>query len=605
MKKKFLLLGVAGIAVLAVLVKACTAHTASDASLRHLESGDVVGFEDKADTYAWLGIPFAKPPVGELRWRAPRSVEPWQGTLEALEHGNMCKQVPPIRWIDIIGDEDCLYLDVWSPRLTAEEIETSNLPVMVWIHGGANTLGTALATRSYNIAGSEQVIVVSLQYRLGILGWFSHPALRETAETPLDATGNFALLDMVAALQWVRENISAFGGDPGNVTIFGQSAGGFNVLALMASPPARGMFHKAISQSGNIQTVPQSMAENYVDDQDAGLSYSNREFINTLLIDDGRASDREAAKNIQNGMGNGELAAYLRGMPADKIFASVHRRGKNLGYFTPTNIRDGLVLPHEPVLELFRDPEKYNRVPVILGSNRDEYKFFLWENEDLTDTRLGVFTKVKDLDDYNRVTRYFSDGWRATGVNEPAAALQGSQPGEVFAYRFDWAGQKQSFLGNDMANLLGAAHGLENTFVFGPEAVSGLSQYAVAENGDSRRALEVAMRDYWTAFARTGQPGNGGNPELPVWQPWQDSGVNKLILDRGEASGIHMTSDHLDVAQLKERIRTDPAIRSSRERCELYARVFYHGLTRDFWSDAEYSAMGCSEYPLEGFEGII
>jgi para-nitrobenzyl esterase len=604
--KKTIVVGIVVLIALGVAaVKMHLTNAPSDASVRHLASGDIIGFEDQHETYAWLGIPFAKPPIGDLRWRAPRPVESWEGVRETLAHGNMCKQIPPIVLIDTLGSEDCLYLDVWSPRLTAQQIAKSALPVMVWIHGGANTLGTALATRGYNIAGSEEVIVVALQYRLGILGWFSHPALRETAETPLDASGNFALLDMIAALQWVKDNIARFGGNPDNVTIFGQSAGGFDVLALMVAPPAKGLFHKAISQSGNIQTVPRSLAENYVDDTLPGLPYSNREFINTLLVADGRAADREEAKALQSSMSASELAGYLRGQPADKLFEVVDKRSDNLGYFTPTNIRDGLVLPDQPLLELFGDPTQYNSVPVILGSNRDEYKFFLWKNELLTKTRFYLNTEVRDLDQYNRVTRYFSDQWRVTGVNEPAYALSTSQPGEVYTYRFDWAGQKKSVWGNDMANLMGAGHGLENTFVFGPDAVSGLSKYAVAQNLQSREALGDAMRDYWATFARTGSPGNGGNPDLPVWQAWQDSGNNKLILDRQEAGGIHMASDHMRVNELKQRIKTDTAIKSIGERCELFAQVFYYALTQDFWDEDEYRAMGCGEYPLSAFEGII
>ena len=422
---------------------------------------------------------------------------------------------------------------------------------------------------------------------------------------PLDKTANFALLDMMAALGWVQDNIAAFGGDPDNVTIFGQSAGGFNVMALMASPVAEGLFHKAISQSGNIQTLPQAKAENFVDDQPEGLPYSNREFINNVLVADGKAENRQQAKQRQQEMTASELAGYLRSLPADRLFESVVKRGNNLGYSTPTNIRDGMVLPHKPVLELFSDPATYNDVPVMLGSNRDEYKFFLWKNDQLTETRWGLFTEARDLDEYNRFTRYFSDQWRVTGVNAPAAVLTDSQPGEVFAYRFDWAGQKESLWGNDMASLMGAAHGLENVFVFSPEAVMGLSQYAKAGNETSATTLADAMRGYWTTFARTGNPANGGDPDLPVWKPWRDRGVNKLILDSAEAGGIRMDSDHMTVADLKHRIKTDPAIDSNRDRCRLFAQVFYYALTMDFWSGEEYRAMGCGEYPVDEFEPII
>jgi para-nitrobenzyl esterase len=606
MKKKIALVLLIGIAAVLIVSRIWHAPAASKDTIRHLASGDVIGFEDRENTYAWLGIPFAKPPVGELRWRAPQPLAPWKGVREVLENGSMCAQVYPFKWPDrliVLGSEDCLYLDVWAPRQAQVKPTNSRLPVMVWIHGGANTLGMSGATRSYNLAGKENVIVVSLQYRLGLLGWFSHPALRNTARDPMDTTSNFALLDMVAALQWVKDNIAAFGGDPDNVTIFGQSAGAFDVYALLASPPARGLFHRAISQSGNIQTIPRAQSENYLDDSDPGLPGSFREFINKLLIADGRAANREEAKSLQQSMGDTELVDYLRSKPVETLFEAVQRR-TGLGYYTPTNIRDGLVLPDKPLLELFTDRTQYNSVPVILGSNRDEYKFFLWGNPALTDKRFGLLPEIRDVGEYNRITRYFSDQWQVIGVNEPAAVLSKSQPGEVYAYRFDWAGQK-SLLGIDMAELIGAGHGLEITFVFGPEAVDTLSLFAQAENPASREALGAAMMSYWALFARTGEPGNGGDPALPVWQSWQELGAGKLILDRAEAGGIHMSSDTLSARQLKERLRQDKAIATTRERCELYARLFYYAMTRDFWSDEEYEALGCSQYPREVFQGII
>ncbi|MDH4040697.1 MAG: carboxylesterase family protein [Gammaproteobacteria bacterium] len=606
MKKKIALGVLLGLAGIAFGIKLWHTHAPSSDSVRHLASGDVVGFEDRENTFAWLGIPFAKPPVGALRWRAPQPVERWSGVREALENGSMCAQVYPFKWPDrliVLGDEDCLYLDVWAPREAREKPVNSKLPVMVWIHGGANTLGLSGATRSYNLAGKENVIVVSLQYRLGLLGWFSHPALRNTAPEPMDATSNFALLDMVAALQWVRDNIAAFGGDPDNVTIFGQSAGAFDVYALLAAPPARGLFHRAISQSGNIQTLPRPLAENYLDDAEPGLRYSFREFINKLLVADGRAANRDEARSLQQSMADTELADYLRSKPVETLFEAVQRR-TGLGYFTPTNIRDGLVLPDKPLLQLFADRTQYNSVPVILGSNRDEYKFFLWGNPALTDKRFGVLPEIRDVDEYNRMTRYFSDQWQVIGVNEPAAVLSKSQPGEVYTYRFDWAGQKP-LLGIDMAELIGAGHGLEITFVFGPEAVDTLSLFAQAENTGSREALEAAMMSYWALFARTGEPGNGGNPALPVWEPWREAGAKKMILDRAEAGGVHMSSETLSAAQLKQRLLQDRAVGTTRDRCKLYAQLFYYAMTTDFWSDDEYAAMGCGQYPRAQFEGIL
>ena len=234
-------------------------------SLRQAAAGPITGLLDERETHAWLGIPFAAPPVGEGRWSAPRPLPPRDDVLKATAFGPPCPQL----WGrmsglagepgEVVGNEDCLYLNVWAPR----KIEQP-LPVMVWIHGGGNTIGTAATYPGPRLAGDQQVVVVTTNYRLGVLGWMSHPALR-AGRDPLDGSGNYGLLDLVAALDWVQDNIAAFGGDPERVTIFGESAGGGNVFGLMASPRARGLFHRAIAQSGVAVTTPRWRAEHFAD----------------------------------------------------------------------------------------------------------------------------------------------------------------------------------------------------------------------------------------------------------------------------------------------------------------------------------------------------
>lgn len=580
----------------------------SEASLRHLPMGDVIGFEDKANTFAWLGIPFAKPPVGELRWRAPRSVDAWEGLFEALKTSPMCPQIVPFslfKKVFTVGDEDCLYLNVWTPRFTSVETADSKLPVMVWIHGGANTMGGASPADPYRLAGQENMVVVSLQYRLGLLGWFSHPALRNAAATENDATANFALLDMVMALQWVQENIATFGGDPDNVTIFGQSAGAFNIIALMATPQAKGLFHKAIAQSGTLHTIPQARAEHYLDDDAPGLPYSSREYINSLLIADGRADDRQQAKALQEQTVDSQLVDYLREKTVQDLLENAHKRDTGtLSYFVPTNIRDGQVLPRAPLMDVFSDPEQYNSVPVILGNNRDEYKLFLWSSPRFTTKRFGLFPKIKDQAEYDRISGYFSNQWQAVGVDEPARVLHSSQPGKVFTYRFDWSDQP-TLLGVDMAQLIGAGHGIEVTVLFGRDAVDTLPLFAMVSDQVSWDELSAAMGHYWATFARTGSPSNGGDSALPEWQPWQEHGVKKILLDSNLKNGIAMADKTIYIADLKQRLRDDPFIKSQRERCELYVQLFYYALSNNFWNDKEYELLGCGAYRPEDFKGII
>jgi para-nitrobenzyl esterase len=524
---------------------------------------------------------------------------------EALERPPYCKQALPFPVFGAtfsFGDEDCLYLNVWSPRMSPDEARTARLPVMVWIHGGANTLGGSSAAEPSRFAEQEGVIVLSLQYRLGILGWFSHPAFRETATTDLDRTSNFALLDMVAALQWVQANIAAFGGDPDNVTIFGQSAGAFDVLALLAVPQARGLYHKAISQSGNISTVPRARAENYVDDPEPGLAFSNREYVNRLLVADGRAADRSEARAVQDAMSSTQLVEYLRGKPANELFDGVTRRG-NLGYFTPTNIRDGLVLPEKSLLEVYRDPRAHSPVPVILGSNRDEYKFWLSDSDELVETRFGLWRTIRDPERYDQLSAYFSDQWQLVGVSAPARALHSAGQAPVYTYRLDWAGQPRRF-GVDESRLYGAAHGIEVVFLFGADSVSSLPDYARPDDRESWDTLSRAMLRYWANFARTGEPGGGEGSGLPRWQPWTAERPMKMILDGSAGGGLRMTSDNVFAADLKQRLRNDPALGTA-ERCELYAQLFLFALSTEFWDEDEYERLACNAYSVEDFEGPI
>ena len=231
-------------------------HPAAPETLRQTTAGPVVGFVDELNTHGWTGIPFAAPPVGDLRWAAPRLPEPWQEPLQAVTFNNACLQLWGIlagtdgELGQVVGSEDCLYLNVWAPA-GSSDLDSEPLPVMFWIHGGGNTIGTANTSNGARLAAEQNLVVVTINYRLGVLGWLSHPALRQAERSAHDASGNYGTLDMIAALQWVQYNIASFGGDPDNVTIFGESAGGRNVYSLMfLSPPAAGLFHQVIAQSG-------------------------------------------------------------------------------------------------------------------------------------------------------------------------------------------------------------------------------------------------------------------------------------------------------------------------------------------------------------------
>ncbi|HEU4430798.1 MAG TPA: carboxylesterase family protein, partial [Myxococcota bacterium] len=396
---------------------------ADEATRRALPAGDVIGATGLHGGHAWLGLPFAQPPAGALRWRAPQPAERWPGVREALSFGSACPQfassvggVPGERG-SIQGDEDCLYLNVYAPALAPDAVpgEGARLPVMFWIHGGGNTIGAASAYDGSALATQQNVVVVTTNYRLGALGWFRHAALRPDCSAAAadaaclaDASGNYGTLDQIRALEWVRENIAAFGGDPGLVTIFGESAGARNVLALLVSPRAAGLFHRAIAQSGGTRSSSLAEAENLTTDPEPGSATSSREIVKKLGLD----------------------ATALRDVPAESLLRAYYTGGLGM-YDAPQMFPDGSVLPAEDTLSAIRAGRSH-AVPVMLGTNADENKLFFFLDPRYVRRLFGVFPIVKDETAYFRDTDYATRSWKINGADEPARALSEVQPGRVF-----------------------------------------------------------------------------------------------------------------------------------------------------------------------------
>ncbi|HUW60682.1 MAG TPA: carboxylesterase family protein [Candidatus Bathyarchaeia archaeon] len=485
-----------------------------DPLVRHTVYGDVAGLavetaieDEPIETYVWLGVPFAKPPVGELRWRAPQPPEPWAGVRQAKTYCEPCTQYGGLMAMmdcgnigEIIGGEDCLYLNVWRPR-TQEE----NLPVFFWIHGGANCVGQAAMPlyNGSNFAGKSNVVFVSINYRMGPLGWFTHPALRKG--NPLDASGNYGTLDIVRALEWVRDNIAVFGGDPHNVTIAGESAGGVNVFSMLASPLAAGLFHRAISQSG----APFGNAFEKTDRKTGDI-------LIQLVREEGLATTEASAQSYLDDKDDAWISAYLRSKTAAEILAC-YKPGPlgNIHDFTPVFV-DGTVLPINPSSALRQG--KYNQVPVLLGSNAEELKLFLpFKMSKLTEAELCQLIKEMDpnapslrLADqlkpskwplYHALGILGGAGFQWAGVDLPAHSMRKHQDG-VYAYRFDWANEPKPF---DF--LIGAGHALEMPFVFGNfhSDQDSILRFAWSDaNRSERKALSSVMMSCWANFARTG-----------------------------------------------------------------------------------------------------
>ena len=430
------------------------------------------------------GVPFAQPPVGDLRWRAPEPATAWSGVRDASRFGPACLQ-PKTAFTDYEAiSEDCLYLNIWAPE------GARDAPVMVWIHGGSLTSGTA-SEPFYDGAAfaREGVVVVTINYRLGALGWLAHPAL--SAETPEGVSGNYGLMDQIAALEWVRDHVADFGGDPGAVTIAGESAGALSVMYLMVSPQARGLFHGAIAQSPYMITSPvlrDTPYENWPDSETAGLTVA-------------------AALGA-------DTAEDLRALSAEAILTGTAATG----YF-PMGTVDGWLIPEQIIDRI--DQGLQAPAPVLAGYNEGEIRSLrlllppapssaeAYEAEirarygDRADAFLALYPAT-DIDAAMlAATRDGLYGWSA----ERLAAGQARVGQGGFLYYFDHGYPAADAVG------LRAFHASEIPYVFGTTDKTPAYWPAVPQD-EAERGLSQAMTAYWAGFIKTGRP---EAPDQPVW----------------------------------------------------------------------------------------
>jgi len=527
--------------------------------------GDVGAF----DTYVWKGVPYAKPPVRELRWQAPEDPEPWNGVRQAKKECVPCTQLATSddweRQDYAVGSEDCLYLNIWRPQS-----EEQDLPVYVYIHGGSNNFGQAAAYNGSVIARRSNVVVVIIQYRLGPLGWFTHPALRNG--DPLDDSGNYGTLDTIKALDWIQQNIDAFGGDPDNVLVSGESAGAHNTMNLVISPLAAGKFHKAMSQSGGMSPIT----------VEEGIELANST-IDRLLVEDDKATDMEDAADIRNSMTDEEIRGYLMSKTSYEIYEVL---AGNIDSYSA--YMDGVVVPG-PVAETISSGN-YNKVPIILGANQYEYKSFLplygpafglpWDNlrKVLTgeiDSVATVLPSQNHRDLYELCGWYGSRSWRAKYVDRPAEALAANDNQPVYAYQFNWDGfdvdganhdywDGWNGLGSQAENfgfIYGAGHAMEIPFFFGSETSLWGFSFSPGNDTAGRIELQDKMMRYLANFAHFGNP-NGST--LPEWQQWNNDsdGPKAILFDADYAqSQIEMDYEKFTLGGIQIAYMTDLTLR--------------------------------------------
>ncbi|HYX63530.1 MAG TPA: carboxylesterase family protein [Burkholderiales bacterium] len=516
---------------------------------RQTAFGPIVGVDDSAasGSYFWKGVPFAKPPAGDLRWKAPVDPQPWREPKLTQSFGNACVQYGRIygpganNRYDLtiastlnqaVGQEDCLYLNIWRPATNQ-----GGLPVIIFVHGGSNVSGYT-ADPVYDgaaLAKKANAVVVSVNYRLGIFGFLSVPQLKSGTD-PIEDSGNFALLDIVKALQFIRQNVSNFGGNPANITLTGQSAGAINVYAMLTSPltvNARPqLFQRAAAFSGGI-----SLASELPPGSIPTLSPASVYLLqgNTLLtqqlIVDGLATDVASAQAYIASHSSAEIAAYLRSRTPSALLFTLLAKLAALGLAGSGPIPDGAVLPVDPVKSIAAG--QYVKVPFLASNARDEAKLFptflplvggpfpvrlvsdaqlftIQFNYDpnaapqvtigqwINAAYLPVTTPVTG---FNAMTDKLNSVFFIPSRNNVLDALRGQQD-EVWYYRFDWDREPAPF-----DDIYGAAHAFDLPFLFGNFGPSLFSNIANSHaNEPGRLDLSDAMMRSLGAFARKGDP---------------------------------------------------------------------------------------------------
>lgn len=553
-----------------------------NATLRKTTSGNLLGYTGANGAWIWQGVRFAKAPTGTLRWRAPLPPKAPRkgGIIETLAPGSACPQLPSALSGEAepgrvtVGSEDCLFMNIYAPP------NAENAPVMFWLHGGGNTIGEAASYSGENLAMKHGVVVVTINYRLGLFGWFSHPSL--STGNPADDSGNYGTLDIVRGLKWVKNNIEGFGGNPGNVTLFGESAGAFDTLAMMASPLAEGLFHRAIVQSGGFESTPMSVARNT--ENNGGHAFSSAEILQKLLVADGTVADESLAAEYALDMSRANLRQYLYNKKPDDFYALFD--GFAFGMVDlPANLADGYVLPDLSTEAIFSNSENYNQVPVILGSNRDEPSLFMFRDPRYVGMFLGFIPRLVDEADYLGLVKYGALSWKERGVDSLARAMTASGNNDVFTYRFDWDEEPSQF-GFDLSKALGAAHGLEIAFAFN-DFSDGLGAGALYPGDDAQFSLADSMSAYWTEFAATGNPGRGQDGLQVPWLAWGTDGKRSIILDSPADQGIFMDDQEVTMESIKAELMSDEGFSDETLRCQIYARTFRN----EFFVQAEYDAL--------------
>ena len=531
-------------------------------------SSGIVNGTKKKNVTVYEDIPYAKPPKGYLRWKAPREISVPVKIFP--KENNFCIQRPSnLGGADgdefFVGSEDCLYLDITVPNNKINQ----KLPVMLWIHGGGNTSGLKDLYDFSKMAYKHNVIIVRVNYRLGPIGWFTHPSIQSFQQGE-DKTSNFGTLDIIMALKWVNKNISKFGGDFNNVTIFGESAGGHNVLSLLVSKKAKGLFHKAISMSGYTTSI--SIEDAYKPVEESSTSkYSSSKVIEKLLKKFDLAD--YPGKNI-----NEQIRELLLTIPIEDFFEIYANRASYDEL--PLTTADGIVIPKIGLKKALTKKEYVNIVPTIAGSNRDEVKLWLATATyfvDLDYSLLGSILRIPKVDlsneeSFEAFNYYRSSAWKIRGVDVPLKSLSKAGNNSLYAYRYDWDDHRQHVIA-DFKKLIGAAHATEIPLLTGNMDLVGgypLSDL-IYPPSISKRYTSKNMMKFWTNFAKNGSPGESSN--AVIWEKYQNINdiANYLVIDKKKK--LMMVKNRTTFQSLIDELIDDNRV-NEQEKCVILLQMF-------------------------------
>ena len=503
-----------------------------NSTIQNTKYGKVQGYLDNKDkTLIWKGIPYAKAPIGDLRWKEPKNPDSWSEMLDATKEGEIATQ---LSGKDIKGSDDCLSLDIYRPNT-----DEKNLPVLVFIHGGNNQSGSSADIDGTKLAVNANAIVVSIQYRLGALGFINLPALKDGNE--YENSGNFALLDINKALDWINENISSFGGNEENITVSGFSAGGRNVMAMLISPMFEGKFQKAISFSGGMTIA------DYDDSQKVFAKA-----IAPLVVEDKVKSNEEEAYEWLLTDGT-DVKEYLYSISSDRLAYLMGNAGIRMSVF-PHLFNDGIVLPKEGF-----DTENYNDVPLIMLASSSEFACFVAGDEYFSDVDMETLLKDKNkYNEYRFAADYGNKLYGLFNAEESAKKMIDKYKSPIYTCDFDY-GDDENVVGENLAKSLGSFHGVFLPFL-ADELIGISAAFPEAFDNNGVSDLTEKFTKYISNFLWNANPNSEG---LVKWEKWaeKDNGPTQLLLNANKNEAIiQMSNERTEYKDILEEIDKDNTI---------------------------------------------